>query len=80
MKITSVGGIILRLPERQAVANETQEGLLIRMETDEGIIGHGEVGTSPEVGQAIVYAEMPHGTCYGLREIPLGMDPFDIGS
>jgi len=78
MKITGVEGIILRLPERQAVADGTQDDLLIRIETDEGITGYGEVDTSPEVGKAVVNAEMSHGTCYGLREILLGMDPFDI--
>ncbi len=78
MKITNVEGIILRLPVRQAVADGTQDDLLIRIETDEGITGYGEVDTSPEVGKAVVDAEMSHGTCYGLREILVGKDPFDI--
>ena len=78
MKITKVEGIILRLPERQAVADGTQDDLLIRIETDEGIVGYGEVDTSPEVGKAVIDAEMSHGTCYGLREVLIGMDPFDI--
>jgi len=78
MKITNVEGIILRLPVRQAVADGTQDDLLIRIETDEGIVGYGEVDTSPEVGKAVVDAEMSHGTCYGLREILIGKDPFDI--
>jgi len=78
MKITHVEGIILRLPVRQAVADGTQDDLLIRIETDEGIVGYGEVDSSPEVGKAAIDAEMSHGTCYGLREILIGMDPFDI--
>jgi len=78
MKITDVEGIILRLPERRAVADGTQDDLLIRVETDEGITGYGEVDTSPEVGRAVVTAEMSHGTCYGLREVLIGRDPFDI--
>ena len=78
MKITGVEGIILRLPVRQAVADGTQDDLLIRIETDEGITGYGEVDTSPEVGRAVINAAMSHGTCYGLREILMGMDPFDI--
>ena len=78
MKITSVEGIILRLPERQAVADGTQDDLLIRIETDDGIVGYGEVDSSPEVGKAVIDAEMSHGTCYGLREVLIGMDPFDI--
>lgn len=78
MKITNVEGIILRLPVRQAVADGTQDDLLIRIETDEGIIGYGEVDTSPEVGKAAIDAQMSHGTCYGLREVLVGLDPFHI--
>jgi len=78
MKITNVEGIILRLPVRQPVADGTQDDLLIRIETDEGITGYGEVDSSPEVGKAVVDAAMSHGTCYGLREIMVGKDPFDI--
>ncbi len=78
MKITNVEGIILRLPVRQAVADGTQDDLLIRIETDEGITGYGEVDTSPEVGKAVIDAEMSHSTCYGLREILRGKDPQDI--
>jgi L-rhamnonate dehydratase len=78
MKITNVEGIILRLPMRQPVADGTQDDLLIRIQTDEGITGYGEVDTSPEVGKAVIDAEMSHGTCYGLREILVGQDPFDV--
>ncbi len=31
----------------------------------------------PDVGKAIVDAYMSHGTCYGLREVVVGSDPFD---
>jgi len=78
VKITNVEGIILRLPVRQAVADGTQDDLLIRVETDEGITGYGEVDTSPEVGKTVIDAEMSHGTCYGLREVLIGQDPFDV--
>jgi len=47
------------------------------VETDEGISGYGEVDTAPFVGKAIVDAYMSHGTCYGLREVVVGTDPFD---
>lgn len=53
MKITHVEGIILRLPVRQAVADGTQDDLLIRIETDEGIIGYGEVDTSRKWGRRL---------------------------
>ena len=77
MKITNVKAIVLRLPEISSAADGTQDDLIIIVETDEGIIGYGEVDTAPFVGKAIVDAYMSHGTCYGLREVVVGADPFD---
>lgn len=77
MKITDVRAIVLRLDDISSEADGTQDDLLILVETDEGITGYGEVDTSPLVGRAIVEAYMSHGTCYGLKEIVVGSDPFD---
>jgi L-alanine-DL-glutamate epimerase-like enolase superfamily enzyme len=77
MKITNVNAIVLKLPEISSAADGTQDDLIIMVETDEGITGYGEVDTAPNVGKAIVDAYMSHGTCYGLREVVVGADPFD---
>ncbi|HZK62654.1 MAG TPA: mandelate racemase/muconate lactonizing enzyme family protein [Puia sp.] len=77
MKITDVRAIELKLPEISSAADGTQDDLIIVVETDEGITGYGEVDTAPGVGKAIVEAHMSHGTCYGLREVVKGSDPFD---
>lgn len=77
MKITNVNAIVLKLPEISSAADGTQDDLIITVETDEGITGYGEVDTSPYVGKAVVDAYMSHGTCYGLREVVTGADPFD---
>ena len=77
MKITDVKAIVLKLPEISSAADGTQDDLIIIVETDEGITGYGEVDTAPYVGKAIVDAYMSHGTCYGLREVVVGSDPFD---
>lgn len=77
MKITNVTAIILKLPEISTAADGTQDDLILKVETDAGITGYGEVDTSPYVGKAVVDAYMSHGTCYGIREILIGMDPFD---
>ncbi len=77
MKITNVKAIALKLPEISSAADGTQDDLIIVVETDEGITGYGEVDTAPGVGMAIVDAYMSHGTCYGLREVVVGSDPFD---
>jgi L-rhamnonate dehydratase len=77
MRVTDVQAIILRLPKISTAADGTQDDLIIRVETDAGITGYGEVDTSPLVGKAVIDAYMSHGTCYGLREVVLGTDPFD---
>lgn len=77
MKITNVTATVLRLPEISSAADGTQDDLIITVETDEGITGYGEVDTAPFVGKAVVDAYMSHGTCYGLREVVQGADPFD---
>ncbi|MBL7700336.1 MAG: mandelate racemase/muconate lactonizing enzyme family protein [Chitinophagaceae bacterium] len=77
MKITNVRSVILKLPKISDAADGTQDDLVIIVETDEGITGYGEVDTAPLVGQAVVNAHMSHGMCYGLKEVIVGMDPFD---
>ena len=77
MKITNVTATVLRLPEISSAADGTQDDLIIAVETDEGITGYGEVDTAPYVGKAVIDAYMSHGTCYGLREVVVGSDPFD---
>lgn len=77
MKITDVRAIILRLPEISSAADGTQDDLIIAVDTDEGITGYGEVDTAPMTGKSIIGSYMSHGTCYGLKEIIIGSDPFD---
>jgi L-rhamnonate dehydratase len=77
MKITDVKAIVLRLPEISSAADGTQDDLIIIVETDEGITGYGEVDTAPLVGKAVIDSYMSHGTCFGLREVVVGCDPFD---
>ena len=78
MKITDVEAIVLRLPKVTEDVDGTQDDLLIRIETDEGIFGWGEVDSSPEVAGAVITASASHGICHGLREVLVGRDPFDI--
>jgi len=78
MRITSVEPIVLRLPVVTEAVDGTQDDLLIRIGTDEGVYGWGEVDSSPEIARAVVEAPTSHGICHGLREVLLGRDPFDV--
>lgn len=78
MKITDVTAIILRLPEVTAACDGTQDTCLIRVDTDEGISGWGEVDSCPSVIKAIVDAPLSHQICNGLRNTLVGTDPLAI--
>ncbi|BDG60129.1 mandelate racemase/muconate lactonizing enzyme family protein [Caldinitratiruptor microaerophilus] len=78
MKITQVEAYHLRLPAVEAICNGTQDALVVRIDTDEGISGWGEVDSSPHVIKAIYDTPSSHTLSYGLRELLIGEDPFDI--
>lgn len=79
MKITDVQAIILRQPAMDvSKADGSQDALLIRIETDEGITGIGEVDSLPSVIKAIVDAPPSHANAMGLRHLLLGENPLEI--
>ncbi|MBI4530028.1 MAG: mandelate racemase/muconate lactonizing enzyme family protein, partial [Candidatus Latescibacteria bacterium] len=46
--------------------------------TDEGIVGIGEVDSSPQVAKAIIEAPLSHKICCGLAELIIGEDPVNV--
>lgn len=78
MKISSVRAVPLRLPSVKDSVDGTQDDLLVCIETDEGVIGYGEVDSSPGVIAAVIEASMSHGISHGLRDILIGRDPLHI--
>ena len=78
MKITQVEALYLRLPEITDRADGTQDTLIVRVQTDAGIAGIGEVDSSPLVAKAIIEAPMSHFIARGLAECVIGEDPLEI--
>jgi L-alanine-DL-glutamate epimerase-like enolase superfamily enzyme len=79
VRITDVEAIVLRQPEvDEGIADGSQDDLVIRVHTDEGLIGIGEVDSSPEVAAAVVDARGSHAIAHGLRQILIGEDPLDV--
>src|SRR6195256_6954965 len=78
MKITKVEAIHLRLPDVNERCDGSQETLVVKVHTDAGIIGVGEVDSSPLVAKAIIEAPLSHKICRGLAECVMGQDPFEI--
>jgi L-alanine-DL-glutamate epimerase-like enolase superfamily enzyme len=78
MKITRVEPIHLRLPEVNERCDGSQETLVVKVHTDAGITGVGEVDSSSHVARAIIEAPLSHKICRGLAECVVGQDPFEI--
>src|SRR5437588_7241360 len=78
MKITRVEAIPLRLPEVNERCDGSQETLVVRVHTDDGLVGVGEVDSSAHVARAIIEAPLSHKICRGLAECVVGQDPFEI--
>ncbi|MBY0232174.1 MAG: mandelate racemase/muconate lactonizing enzyme family protein, partial [Gemmataceae bacterium] len=78
MKITKVEAIHLRLPDVNERCDGSQETLVVKVRTDEGIVGIGEADTSSHVAKAIIEAPLSHKICRGLAECVVGHDPFEI--
>ena len=75
MKITEVEALYLRLPEIQARTDSSQDALIVKVSTDAGITGWGEVDGCPYVTRAIIEAPMSHTLVTGLRQLLIGEDP-----
>src|SRR5258708_13811039 len=60
------------------IADGSQDALIVRVTTDTGIAGIGEVDSNPTVIKSIVEAPPSHKTACGLRSLLIGEDPADI--
>jgi len=78
MQITNIEAIWLRVPAMGEAAEWGDDAFIVRIHTDNGLIGIGESDSSPAVLKAIVETPSSHSTCTGLREILLGENPLDI--
>jgi L-alanine-DL-glutamate epimerase-like enolase superfamily enzyme len=78
MKITAVEAIHLRLPDVNERCDGSQETLVVKVHTDAGITGVGEVDSSSHVAKAIIEAPLSHKIARGLALCVVGQDPFEI--
>ena len=77
MKITNVEAFYLRLPNIQERTDSSQDALIVRVSTDAGIVGWGEVDGCPHVTKAIIEAPTSHTLVTGLRNILMNENPLD---
>jgi L-rhamnonate dehydratase len=79
MKIERILCQVLRVPSVEEKTASSQDVVLVRVLTDDGLEGIGEADASPEVVKAIVDAPFSHNIACGLREILLGENPLETG-
>ena len=79
MKITDVETFYLKLPTIESRTDSSQDTLLIRISTDAGIVGWGEVDGCPSVVKSIIDAPYSHTMVTGLKRLLIGENPLDTG-
>lgn len=76
MKITDVEARVLRVGDVDTSrADGTQDAFLVRIHTDEGLVGVGEGDTSPYVARQMVHMPSSHSIARGLADLLVGQDP-----
>ncbi len=78
MRITKIETILLALPSREDSADSSQDACIIKVFTDEGIVGIGQADTNPRVAKGIMEAEFSHRDSAGINQILMGENPLDI--
>jgi L-rhamnonate dehydratase len=81
MRIVDVEAVLLRQPSEidATAADGSQDALIVRIHTDEGITGIGEVDSMPVVAKAAIDAPRAHRIANGLASLLIGEDPADTG-
>lgn len=78
MKITAIECHILVVPNLNVEAtSSSQDNLVVLIHTDEGITGIGETDTGPWIAKACIESPGSHTMAMGMRDLIIGMDPFD---
>jgi L-alanine-DL-glutamate epimerase-like enolase superfamily enzyme len=75
MKITNVEALYLRQPEVKHQCDSGQDVVVVRISTDAGISGIGEVDSAPLAVKGMIEGGFSHTITSGLRELLLGEDP-----
>jgi L-alanine-DL-glutamate epimerase-like enolase superfamily enzyme len=77
MKITKVEALYLRQTVVKEQCDSGQDALVVRIETDAGITGLGEVDSAPMAVKHAIEGPFSHTTATGLANVILGEDPFE---
>lgn len=77
MKITEIICQVLRIKNVEAKTASSQDSVLVRVRTDNGLEGIGEADSSPEMVKAVIDAPFSHNVATGLRGMLIGENPLE---
>lgn len=77
MKITEVEAIYIRQKQVKQQCDSGQDALIVRVKTDSGLTGLGEVDSAPVAVKGAIEGPYSHTITSGLRELVIGEDPFE---
>jgi len=79
VRIVRVEPIVLRLSQVDTTrADGTQDAFLLRIHTDEGLVGIGEADTSPYLARTAIEMPSSHAIARGVGEVLVGLDPLQV--
>jgi len=79
MKITEIEAIPLRIANVSSKANDgAQETVIVKIHTDAGITGIGEVDASPFMVKAVIEAPSSHNWSLSFQDMLIGENPLDV--
>lgn len=78
MRITDIETICLRVPPLSEPCEWGEDAFIVRVHTDEGIVGIGESDTSPVAAKGMIDAPDSHESSCGLRRLLIGENPLEI--
>src|SRR3954469_17288875 len=76
MKIANVEAIYVSQKVVKAQCDSGQDALIVRVSTDAGITGIGEVDSAPLAAKAVIEGPFSHTATTGLAHVLVGEDPF----
>ncbi len=77
MEIVDVEAIYVRSKYVKEQCDSGQDALIVRIHTDEGITGIGEVDSAPLAAQGMILGPYSHSISSGLKHLLIGEDPFE---
>jgi L-alanine-DL-glutamate epimerase-like enolase superfamily enzyme len=76
LKITDVEAVYVRLPQVKDQCDSGQDALIVRVTTDAGVVGYGEVDSHPLAVKGCIEGPFSHSATTGLKHVVIGEDPF----